>query len=134
MVYTIPSMKTITQVYTIKASVSKVWNALIIPAEIDKWNGGPAKMTDKEGVSFSLWGGDIHGKNVKVVKEKELKQEWYGGDWDKPSIVTFTLKEAKGMTAVTLFQADVPDDEAKDIADGWDDYYLGAIKEYLERS
>ena len=75
----------------------------------------------------------LHGKNIEVVSNKKLVQEWFGGDWEKPSIVTFTLKEKGTMTELTLLQTDVPDNEAVDIANGWKTYYLGPMKELLEQ-
>lgn len=89
-------------------------------------------MDDRESTNFSLWGGDIHGKNLKVVKNKELVQEWYGGDWEKPSKVTFTLTQKGDITEINLLHEDVPDEEAKDIDDGWKTYYLGPLKKLVE--
>lgn len=125
-------MKTIKQSYLIKASLQNVWQALIDPAIIDKWGGGPAQMDDKVGTKFTLWGGDIHGKNIKVVKNKELVQDWFGGDWEKPSKVTFTLVEKGNKTEVNLLHEDVPGKEAKNIEEGWKIYYLGPLKELFE--
>lgn len=125
-------MKTIRQKYTIKAPVEKVWQALVDPKIIAKWGGGPAKMDDKVGTNFKLWGGDIHGQNLKVVKNKELTQDWISGDWEKPSRLTFKLSAVKDGTQVDLLQTEVPDEEYADIADGWKEYYLGPIKAYLE--
>jgi activator of HSP90 ATPase len=90
-------------------------------------------MNAEIGTEFSLWGGDIYGKNVEVVSEKKLVQEWFAGDWAKPSIVTFTLKTEGNKTVVELEHADVPDDEFEDIDQGWNDYYLGPMKEFLEK-
>ncbi len=126
-------MKTIKQSYFIRAPLESVWNSLIDPTAIEKWGAGPAKMDDKVGTDFSLWGGDIHGKNTKVVKNKLLVQDWYGGDWPQASKVTFTLTKEKNGTRVDLLHENVPDDEASDISDGWDQYYLGQIKKYLEK-
>lgn len=126
-------MKTIKQIYKINASVADVWKALVDPEVIDKWGGGPARMDDKVGTRFSLWGGEIHGKNIKVVKNKELVQEWFGGKWDKPSKVTFTLIMKNNVTEVNLLHEDVPDEEAKSITDGWKTYYLGPLKKLLEK-
>jgi activator of HSP90 ATPase len=125
-------MKTVKQMYTIKAPVEKVWAALIDPKEIDDWGGGPATMDDKVGTEFKLWGGDIWGKNLEVESEKSLVQEWYGGDWSEPSKVTFDLKSDDGKTTIELLHENIPDDEAKGIADGWKQYYLGPMKEMLE--
>lgn len=125
-------MKTIKQTYNINDSVKDVWQALVDPKIIDEWGGGPALMDNKVGTKFTLWGGDIYGKNIKVVENKELVQEWFGGKWEKPSKTTFTLKEIGDKTEVRLLHEDVPDMEADDIAEGWKDYYLGPLKDYLE--
>ncbi|MBI2031865.1 MAG: SRPBCC domain-containing protein [Candidatus Levybacteria bacterium] len=126
-------MKTIRQEYLINASVERVWRALVDPKEIDKWGAGPAKMDDKVGTKFSLWGGEVHGTNTKVEKNKLLQQDWFGGDWKEPSIVRFVLSEKEGKTKVELVHENVPDDEHDDIDDGWKRYYLGPLKKYLEK-
>ena len=127
-------MKTIKQQYTIHAPVDKVWKALVDPKVINKWGGGPAKMNDKEGAIFSLWGGDIHGKNVKVTPGKNLIQEWFGGAWDEASVLTLTFSQKGESTTVDLLHEKVPDNEAKDIADGWEDYYMGPLKKFVENN
>ncbi|EKD86890.1 MAG: activator of HSP90 ATPase 1 family protein [uncultured bacterium] len=126
-------MRTITKNYTINAPIEKVWDALVNPVTIDKWGGGPVKMEATQNFKFEIWGGDIHGKNIKVEKNKILKQDWYSGDWSKPSRLRFELFEKDGKTILHLLHENVPDDEAKDIDKGWDDYYLGPIKDLLEK-
>lgn len=122
----------IKQKYLIKAPIEKVWEALVSEKVIDQWGGGPVKMDDKAGSKFSLWGGDVWGKNIEVIRNKKLVQDWYGGDWKKLSKVTFILKSKGGSTEVDLIHTDVPRDEESDFADGWKDYYLGEIKKLLE--
>ncbi|MGH7245573.1 MAG: SRPBCC domain-containing protein [Candidatus Levyibacteriota bacterium] len=125
-------MKSIHQVYTVNASKEKVWDALVNPKIIEKWGGGPAIMDEKTGTEFSLWGGEIHGKNTKVVLEKLLVQDWFGGKWDKPSVATFTLSEKEGLTTIDFLQEQVPDTEYDDLEDGWKTFYLGPLKDFLE--
>lgn len=125
-------MKHITQIYHIKAPIEKVWDALVDPKIINKWGGGPAKMSEKLG-AFSLWGGDIHGKNTKVISEKELGQDWFGGNWDEPSVVRFSLSQKDGITTVILDHKNIPDEEVKDITEGWKDYYMGPLKKLIEK-
>ena len=127
-------MKTIKKLYKIAANQNQVWNALVDPEIINKWGGGPAKMNSKIGFKFKLWNGDIYGKNVEVEDEKKLVQEWFGGNWEKPSTVTFTLKNEDNNTILELEQVNVPDEEADDIDQGWDDYYLNPMKEFLEKN
>ncbi len=126
-------MKTIRQTYLIKSSVEEAWKALIDPKYINGWGGGPAKMNDKLGAEFSLWGGSIFGKNIEVKPGKKLVQEWYSEEkWEKPSIATFTLSEEKNGVKLTLFHTNVPDKAAEDIDEGWKIYYLGPLKKFLE--
>jgi len=127
-------IKNIKQSYKIKAPAGKVWQALVDPKVIAKWGGGPAKMSEKAGTAFKIWGGEIFGKNTKVMKEKELIQEWSENGWEKPSEVIFKLVARKNQTEVILTHKNIPDKKAADIFQGWKDYYLGPMKEYLENN
>lgn len=126
-------MKNLHQVYQIKASVNKVWQALVDPKQINLWGGGPAKMNDKLGTRFELWDGDIYGRNVEVIPHRKLVQEWYAGNWPQPSRVTFTLIPENEETHLELLHEDIPDEEYDEIIDGWKNYYIGKIKAYLEK-
>ena len=134
-------MKTIKQMYVIKASVKRVWKALTDSGDINRWGGGPAKMSDEENFQFELWNGDIWGKNTKVIKEKRLVQDWYAAKWEEPSILTLTLLEKDGSasksakaTIVGLVHENVPDEGAEDIENGWKNYYMLPLKTFVERN
>jgi uncharacterized protein YndB with AHSA1/START domain len=127
-------VETIKQTYHIGAPVTAVWQALVDPALIDGWGGGPAEMSAAADFEFKLWGGDIHGRNVEVVPNAKLTQEWYGGDWAEPSLVTFELFAEGQGTRLELGQTNVPSEEAAEIDLGWKDFYLGPLKEMLENS
>src|SRR6188474_3298819 len=123
---------TLVQIYKINAPVAKVWDALTNPATIEKWGGGPAKISPEKNTPFSFWGGDISGFNTEVEPEKLLKQDWKYQHWEKSSRVIFTLHEKNGETTIKLTQTGIPDDEFDDISEGWKDFYLGEIKNLLE--
>lgn len=129
-------MKTIKQTYLINSSLPRVWQALTNPRDIENWGGGPAKMDDKKGTGFSLWGGSIWGRNIEIIPGKKLAQEWYSDEknkWDKPSIAIFTLSKVSKGVKLELVHKDIPDENVKDIDGGWKEYYLGPLKEYLEK-
>ena len=108
-------MKDIKQTYLIKAPLSKVWQALTSQEVMEQWGAGPAKMDTTAGGRFSLWGGDIHGTNTKVVPEKVLAQDWYGHDHpERMYQVIFSFSANGEATVVYLRHDGVPDDEAKD--------------------
>ena len=127
-------MKTIRQTYHINAAIKEVWKGLTDQKYIEGWGGGPVKMSEKVGAKFEFWGGDIHGTNTEVAKNQKLVQDWYGGNWSKSSKVTFILKElTDGETRVDLIHENLPDDEADSFDDGWKQYFLGPMKEFLEK-
>ena len=127
-------MKAFKQKYKIRATKRKVWNALVNPKIINKWGGGPSKMTDEVGFRFSLWKGSIFGKNIKVEKNTILAQEWFGGRWDEPSIVTFKLEEKNGLTQLLLIHENVPDSEEKDLKKSWKEYFMQPLIKFVEKS
>lgn len=89
-------------------------------------------MDDQVGTEFSLWGGDVTGKNVRVEVLSELVQEWRLQGWQTPSLVTLRLKQDNNLTLVELLHENVPEKSKPSIDRGWHEYFLGAIKELLE--
>jgi activator of HSP90 ATPase len=127
-------MKTIQQSYSIAASPSRVFQALTDQADIAAWSGSPATMDAQVGRQFSLWSGGAVGRNLEVEPDRKLVQSWRLDTWKADSTVTFTLRPRGKKTIVELVHAGVPDEEEAEIAQGWQDYYLGAMKSYLEGS
>ncbi len=76
---------------------------------------------------FSLWEGDITGINLEFVQDKKIVQEWYFGDQTDKSIVTITIAPDRENSIVTVEHTNIPDDEFDGIAEGWREYYIGAI-------
>jgi activator of HSP90 ATPase len=125
-------MKTIRQHHFINATPEEVFSALTNPFTIELWSGYPAQMDGKEGTEFSIFDGDIAGRNIKVIENQQLIQEWYFGANPELSIVTINLKQHNLGTKVMLEHTNVPDDEAEEFTNGWTDYYWGAIKEFFK--
>ena len=127
-------MKQIEQTYTIKAPVSKAWQALTDAAVAEQWGAAPAKVDAREDGEFSYWDGDIHGIYTKLVSEKLIEQDWYGHDnptWKYRAIFTLTSDD-QNVTAVHLvFSGDILD-EQKERSD-WQEYYFDPIKKLLEK-
>jgi uncharacterized protein YndB with AHSA1/START domain len=122
-------MPTIKQTYEMSASPEQVFEALVNEEIIQDWSGDEVKMSADVGAKFSLWGGQMFGTNLEVVKNKKLVQEWCYDQWEGPSKVTFTLQASEAGTSVELIHEDVPEKSLKSIEEGWNHYYLGAIQE-----
>ncbi|WP_421918497.1 SRPBCC domain-containing protein [Marinifilum sp.] len=125
-------MKEFTYQFTISASQEEVYNALTNSFQIELWTGYPATMNDKVGTIFSLWEGDISGCNLEMLKDYKIVQEWFFGETEHPSIVTILLKKAGKDTRIELSHTNIPDDDYEEIVEGWKEFYLNSVKNFLE--
>jgi len=124
-------MKTFKKTFKINAEPSDVYSALTNPYTIELWSGYPAEMSEVPGSDFSLWDGDITGKNIEFIKDKKVVQEWYFGEQNEKSIVTVTILPDKEYSQVTVEHTNIPDEDFKEIAEGWREYYIGAIMNFF---
>ncbi len=124
-------MKTFKKIFKINTEPSDVYSALTNPYTIELWSGYSAVMSEEPGSEFSLWEGDIAGKNLEFVRDKKIVQEWYFGDQPEKSIVTITIQPDREDSLVTVEQTNIPDSEFTEIAEGWREYYIGAIISFL---
>jgi len=120
-------MKSFRKSFRINAEPSDIYSALTNPFTIELWSGYPALMSEEPGSEFSLWEGDISGRNIEFIKDRKVVQEWYFGDQAEPSIVTITINPAGSDSTVTVDHTNIPDEEFEGIAEGWREYYMGAI-------
>lgn len=125
-------MKEILKEYEIKASISDVWACLTDVEKMEGWGSGPAEFSLQLGAEFKMWGDYMSGKVLRFEAEKYLEQEWIVDGMNEPSHVLFELSDLDGATTLKLTHTNVQDDMLEDLDDGWDRYYLGAIKEHLE--
>jgi len=95
-------MKTFKKTFRINAEPSDIYSAITNPFTIALWSGYPAQMSTEPGSEFSLWEGDITGKNIEFIQDKKVVQEWYFGDQSLKSIVTITIAPDRENSAVTV--------------------------------
>lgn len=125
-------MKDYKKYYIIPATPEEVYLALTNPATIHLWTGDKVEMSTEPGSEFSLWDGSIVGKNLEFVEGKKIVQEWYFGDQEEKSIVTIKLHPDPKGCSVELRHTNIPDEEFKEIVEGWDSVYFGELREFYE--
>jgi activator of HSP90 ATPase len=126
-IITIRKMKTFKNKFRINAEASDIYSAFTNPFTIELWSGYPAIMSTEPGSEFSLWEGDITGKNIDFIKDRKIVQEWYFGDQPEKSVVTILIRPEGENSEVTVEQTNIPDDEFAQITEGWREFYIGAI-------
>lgn len=124
-------MKTFKKTFRINAEPSDIYSALTNPLTIELWSGYPAEMSTEPGSEFSLWEGDITGKNLEFIQDRKVVQEWYFGDQSEKSIVTISISADGENSFVTVEHTNIPDDEFSQIAEGWREFYFGSITSFF---
>lgn len=125
-------MKDFKKYYTIPAPTEEVYLALTIPLSIKLWSGAEAEMSTEAGSEFSLFDGDIEGKNLEFVENKKIVQQWYFEGQDEPSIVTIKIHEVQKGTSIELLHTNIPDEVYDEFTDGWNTSYFGELIEFFQ--
>ena len=125
-------MKDFKKYYILSATPEEVFAALTNPATIQLWSGDPAVMSTEPGSEFSLWEGNIEGKNLEFEKDKKIVQQWYFGEQQEESIVTMKLFADRNKTSLELRHTNIPDNDYDNIVYGWNNVYLGSLIEFYE--
>ena len=121
-------MKEFKKYYKLSASPADIYNALTNPVMIETWTGESVEMNTEPGSEFSLWDGAITGKNIEFEKNKKIIQHWYFGE-ELESVVTIKLHPEKEGTNLEVHQTNIPDEAYDNIIEGWDEDYIGNLKE-----
>lgn len=125
-------MFNIKQIHHIQATVEEVYTALTNPLTIELWSGYPAQMSTERGSEFSLFEGDVVGKNLEFKPNMLIKQQWYFEGEALDSIVTITLRPEKRNTIVELDHTNVPDNMREEMTEGWKRIYFGSLKRFFK--
>ena len=118
--------------YIIPEEPSIVYQALVNPLTLSLWTGFPAYMSEEVGDEFSLWDGNIVGRNLAFEAGKMIKQEWYFGEREEESIVTIKLHPHKKGSSVELQHTNIPEEDFEAMVEGWDNTYFADLIEFYE--
>ncbi len=123
-------MKDFKKYFQIPAEPELVYAALTQEATVALWTGAPAQMSTEPGSEFSLWDGDIVGKNLEFQEGKRIEQEWYFGDQEEPSLVTIKLHPDKKGCSFEVNHRNIPEESYDDIAEGWSEVYVASLIDF----
>ncbi|MFC5284485.1 SRPBCC domain-containing protein [Pedobacter alpinus] len=125
-------MKDYKKYYSISAPPEEVYLALTIPLSIKLWSGAEGEMSTEPGSNFSLFDGDIVGKNLEFIEGKKIVQQWYFDGQTEDSIVTIKLHEVKNGCSAELLHTNIPDEVYDEFVDGWNTSYFGELIEFFD--
>jgi activator of HSP90 ATPase len=128
------SFGTIEQTVFFKATPAEVYDALLDAKKHSEFTDSPASTSSREGAEFTAWDGYIMGKNIELLKDKKIVQEWETTDWPQGyprSRLEITLTPKDGGTEMKMVHSSVPAEQVDEYTEGWKSAYWDPLVEYL---
>lgn len=125
---------TIHQQISFKCDPATLYTALTDSREFATATGAPAETSASEGKPFSLFGGQITGRNVEMKKNEMIVQAWRAGAWPAGhySMVRFVLEGKGKKTTLTMDHTGYPEGEEKHLDGGWQKMYWDPLKAHCD--
>ena len=128
--------KIIEQEIVIKTTPHEIYEAFMDSKIHSKFTEGKAKISREIGGSYSVFEGDLTGKNVELIPDKKIVQTWRseGENWPKGyySTITIILEPVDSGTLIKFTHIDIPEGAYESVKEGWESYYWEPLKELLE--
>jgi activator of HSP90 ATPase len=115
---------------------SKLFSAWLSTKSHSSFTGSPAKISAKTGGKFTAWDGYISGTTTQIIKDKKIVQKWRTTEFpDKSpdSLVTLEFEKAKDGTKLVLTHSEIPQGQAQEYKQGWEDFYFKPMREYFSK-
>jgi activator of HSP90 ATPase len=145
---------------TIHAKAETIYKAWLSTQGHSAITGSPAKVDGTANGDFTAWDGYIWGTFLELEENKRIAQTWRTSEFPdeaEDSIVEILLEElatgldrseksarstlrqaqdgarppAHTMTTLTLKHSNIPEDQAENYKQGWEDFYFKPMKEYF---
>jgi activator of HSP90 ATPase len=115
---------------------ARVYQLLTDEKQFAAMSGAPAKIENKEGGTFSLFGGAILGRNIELAEGKRVVQAWRDAAWAPGffSVVRFQLSASGSGTHLMFDQAGYPESDRASLVAGWKSHYWDPMKAYFGKS
>ena len=127
--------KIIQQTVTFKASPHAVYEAFMDSEKHAAFTGGKASLSRAVGGSIMAYDDYITGKNVELVPDHKIVQDWRAVDWPEGyfSRITFELTAVPAGTRLDFTHSDLPEGTEDEFTQGWIDNYWEPMKAYFEK-
>jgi activator of HSP90 ATPase len=117
----------------LKSDPQHIYEVLLDAKQFKAFTGAPAEIDAKPGGAFSMFGGQIVGRNVELVPNQRIVQAWRPTHWDPGvySIVEFEIKPKESGTLVVLNHKGFPEGDFDHLEWGWHTHYWEPLKKYF---
>ena len=112
----------------------RVYKALLSSEQFTTFSGFPAKIDARPGGAFSLFGGQVVGRNIDLVPNRRIVQAWRAvGDWPPGtySLVRFDLKPKGAGATVALEHTGFREGDYDHLYIGWPSHYWDLMRKFF---
>ncbi len=122
--------KPIHQTVIFSASPHDVYEALMDEKIHARFTGSSAKISRQVGGTFTAYDDYINGKNIELIPDQKIVQEWRAVDWEphQTSLITFEFSVVPQGTRLVFTHSGVPEGTEDDFAQGWIENYWEPIR------
>jgi activator of HSP90 ATPase len=115
------------------AGPRRIYEALLDSKQFTAFTGRPAEIDPREGGAFSLFGGQISGRNIELVPNGRIVQAWRPASWDQGiySIARFELVPKDSGTTIVFDHTGFPEGKYDGLLSGWNGHYWGPLAKFL---
>ena len=127
--------KIIQQTVTFNASPHEVYGALMDSEKHAAFTGDKADISREVGGAFMVFDNYATGKNVELVPDQKIVQDWRAADWPEGyfSRITFELTAVPEGTRLDFTHAELPEGTEEEFTQGWIDNYWEPMKAFFEK-
>jgi activator of HSP90 ATPase len=122
--------KNIKQTIIFKTSPQKIYESLMNSKSHSTITNSKARIGNKVGSSFGVWGGAVNGITISLSRNKRIVQAWRTEEWPKEhySIAVFNLEKIENGTKLIFEHYAVPAEDYKNISENWKACYWNPMK------
>lgn len=98
------------------------------------FTGSAAQVDPQVGGRFTAWDGYITGTNLTLEPFRRIVQSWRTTEFpagSPDSHLEVLLEEGEAGTTLRLVHTEIPDGQAEDYRQGWEDYYFEPMQDYF---
>jgi len=109
----------------VKLSPARVYEVLLDEKQFAACTGLPAEIDPKVGGAFSMFKGQIVGRNIELIPAQRVVQAWRPAHWAPGiySIARFELKPQGSGTVIALDHTGFPEGDFDSLNSGWHEHY-----------
>ncbi|TFG36258.1 MAG: hypothetical protein E4H44_06985 [Candidatus Aminicenantes bacterium] len=126
--------QTIKQTVIFSATPHEVYEALMDEKIHARFSASAAQISRQVGGTFTAYDGYISGKNIELISDQKIVQEWRAVDWEpqQTSLITFEFSTVPEGTQLVFTHSGLPAGSEDDFAQGWIENYWEPMRKLFK--